>query len=309
MRKAPPVQPLLVKSDIGMFLPFGAVDRPILIQNAGKRAVAISNVRTCDGVRLPQGFPKTIPPQSAVALIVCVRGADAPVEKTITLETDDAARPFVDCVIRGEPDLGVPYAVDGITLGKLTAGQVCPRVWQIENACGLGTACHVVASSPHVVPVIREMKETGSFAVDIQISANAPRGKMAWYLFATTGVPARPFLAAECKAEIIRGARLSPENAFFGMVPGETVAARTIDIEVLDSQWETVAVDPPQEKCLSVKVVKTEPRKYHLEVSLDPREMPEALHATVTVHNGRGDGLQIPVLAVRDKGNGMDSGG
>lgn len=299
LRKVPSPQPLLIKSDIGLFLPFEAVDRPIVIQNCGERAVAISNVRTCDGVRLPLGFPRAVPPRSAVALLVRVRGADAPVEKTITLETDAATQPTVDCLIRGEPNLAVPYAVDSITLGKVTAGQACPRVWKVVNACALGTACHVVASSPHVVPVIREMKETGSFDVDIRISESAPRGKMVWYMFATTGVPARPFLVAECNADIIQGARLRPENAFFGVVPGEAVAVRTLDIEVLDPQWETVEVGPPREKCLGIRLVKVEPRKYRLQVSLDPREMPETLHDSVTVRNGRGDCLTIPVMALR----------
>jgi hypothetical protein len=299
MRRVPPAQPLLVKGDIGMLMPFETVDRPILIQNRGKRAIAISHVRTCPGVRLPLGFPQAIGPQSTVALIVRVRGSDALVEKTITLETDDTTCPAVDGVIRGEPNLAVPYAVDGITLGKVTAGQTCPRAWQIANACGLGTACHVVTSSPHVEAVIHERNETGNLDVDIQIRENAPRGKLVWYMFATTGVPARPFLVARCNAEIIRGARVSPESAFFGIVPGETVASRTIDIEVLDPQWETVEVEPPREKCLGVKVVKAEPHKYTLQVSLDPREMPETLQAMVAVHNGSGDGLQIPVLAVR----------
>ncbi len=299
MRKVPPVPPLLVKSDIGLFMPFETVDRPIVIQNCGKRAVAISDVQTCDGVRLPLGFPKAVPPQSAVALIVRVSGSDAPVKKTIILETNDATQPTVDCVIRGEPNLAVPYAIGAVTLGKVTAGQACPRVWRIENTCGSGTACNVVASSPYIVPVIREMKQTGSLDVDLQISAKAPRGKMVWHIFATTGVPARPFLVAECNAEIIRGARVSPENAFFGMVQGETMASRAIDIEVLDAEWETVEVNPPREKCLAVKTVRVEPRRYSLQVFLDPREMPETLHDTVTVHNGRGDCLPIPVMAVR----------
>lgn len=290
---------LIFQSDIGTFVPFRATERPIMIENPGRRLITINEVRPCCGILLPYGFPKTIRPQSTAAMIVCVHGSDSPLEKAITLKTDDPAHSVVKCVIRGNPDHSAPYAPEQIMTGKVVAGQKIASVWKIFKGNGPELACKVVSSSKYITAVVQEADQHGNVEIDIKVSNDAPRGKLAGFLFGTTGVEACPTFAARFVTEIVRGLWPHPENIFFGWVKDKAVVSRSIDLEVIEPGWDTVEVDSPSEECLDTQIIRIGQNKYKFHVSLNPEKMPQILDTVLTLHDRNGDSLQIPVIAAQ----------
>ncbi len=292
-------KPLVFQSDIGEFVPFEATERAIIIENPGRRVIIINEVRPCCGVFLPYGFPKTIHPQSTAAMVVRVFCLDSPFEKAIKLITDDPVYPIAECVIRGKPDFSAPYAIKTIILGKIVPGQTFPLAWGILKGNGPDLKCSFFSSSKYITAFVQEADQHGSVGVDIRMSKDAPRGKLVAYLFATTGVQARPTFSARLEAEVERGLRARPENVFFGVVKDEAVVSKRIGLEVLEPGWDKVEVDRPSEEYLEAQVVQVGPSKYELRVSLNPEKMPKILNTVLTLHDGSGDSLQVRVIAAQ----------
>jgi len=290
---------LIFHSDIGTFVPFRATERSIMIENPGRRLITIKEVHTCCGISLPYGFPKTIHPQSTAAMVVRVHGSDSPLEKAITLKTDDPAHSVVKCVIRGNPDYSVPYAPGYVMTGKVVAGQKIASVWKIFKGNGPELACNVFSSSKYITPVVQEIDQHGNVEIGIKVSTDAPRGKLAGFLFGITGVEACPTFTARFETEIARGLWPHPENIFFGRVNDKAVVSRSIDLEVIESGWNTVEVDRPSEECLNTQIIRVGQNKYKLHVSLNPEKMPQILNTVLTLHDHNGDSLQIPVIAAQ----------
>ena len=295
-------QVVFADGDIGTFMPWDQIERPVTLKNSGKETVTITHVQTCCGVSVSHPYQKVIAPGSTVAVMLRIHTDDSPLEKEITFETDHPTYPLVACELTGRPDRSVPSANRGgiwrIT-ERVAPGQVLPDAYKILKGEGADLACTAVTSSPYVEATAPTTDEKGDVSFGVRISANAPRGKLTSFLFVTTGRYERPTLTVLLVTEVERGVRVSPQEAFFDVVRDNGPRTRTIEVEVVEPAWSIVLVETPEESCLDVAVRKTHEGKYELEVTLNGAEMPATLNSVITIHDGKGDRLEIPVLAMK----------
>ena len=300
--RGPAGQFVFADGDIGTFMPWDQIERPVMLKNSGKETVTITHVQTCCGVSVSHPYQKVIAPGSTVAVMLRIHTDDGPLEKEITFETDHPTYPLVACELTGRPDRSVPSANRGgiwrIT-ERVAPGQVLREVYKILKGEGADLACTAVTSSPYVEATAPTTDEKGDVSFGVRISPHAPRGELTSFLFVTTGRRERPTLKVQLVIEVERGVRVSPQEAFFDVVRDNGPLTRTIEVEVVEPAWSTVLVETPEESCLDAIVRMTDEGKYELEVTLNAAEMPSALNAVIVIHDGKGDRLEIPVLAMK----------
>ncbi len=300
--RGPSGQFVFADGDIGTFMPWDQIERPVVLKNGGKETVTIMHVQTCCGVSVPYPYQKVIPPGSTVAVMLRIRTDDGPLEKEITFETDHPTFPLVACELTGRPDPSVPSANRGgiwrIT-DRVVPAQVLLDAYKIRKGEGADLTCTAVTSSPYVEATAPTADDKGDVSFGLRISPNAPRGELTAFLFVTTGRRERPTLKVQLVIEVERGVRASPEEAFFDIVRDNRSVARVIQLEVVEPAWSKVLVETPEESCLDAKVRMTDEGKYELEVTLTGAEMPNVLNSVVVIHDGQGDRLEIPVLAMK----------
>ena len=301
-QRGPSGQFVFADGDIGTFMPWDQIERPVVLKNGGKQTVTIMHVQTCCGVSVPYPYQKVIPPGSTVAVMLRIRTDDGPLEKEITFETDHPTFPLVVCELTGRPDPSVPSANRG-GLWRVTEpvapGQVLPAAYKILKGEGADLACTAVTSSPYVAATAPTTDEKGDVSFGLRISPDAPRGELTAFLFVTTGRRERLTLTVQLVTEVERGVRVSPQEAFFDVVRDNGPLTRTIEVEVVEPAWSKVLVETPEESCLDAKVRMTDEGKYELEVTLSGAEMPDVLNGVIVIHDGQGDRLEIPVLAMK----------
>ena len=301
-QRGPSGQFVFADGDIGTFMPWDQIDRPVMLKNSGKQTVTITRVQTCCGVSVPYPYQKVIPPGSTVAVMLRIRTDDSPLAKEITFETDHPTFPLIACELTGRPDPSVPWADKG-GIWRITEpvapAQVLPDAYKILKGEGADLTCTAVTSSPYVETTASTIDEKGDVSFGLRISPHAPRGELTFFLFVTTGRRERPTLKVQLVIEVERGVRVSPEDAYFDIVRDNGLLTRTIEVEMVEPAWSTVLVETPEESCLDAKVRMTDEGKYELEVTLNGAEMPDALNGVIVIHDGEGDRLEIPVLAMK----------
>jgi hypothetical protein len=221
-------------------------------------------------------------------------------EKLIAFETDDPSHSLIECLIKGEPDFSAPYAIQNVGCGKITPGQVVHGFWQVFKGSGPDLTCQAVTTVPYIRVFVEQADAQGNVKLALEVSADAPRGELHGFIFVTTGVRANPSVSAEFHAEVERGIRMYPEHAYFGPVTGDTPVSREVTLEMLEPGWDVIQVNSPEQKCLEAKIEQVDHRQYKLKVFLDPTNMPQILKSNVTIRDGSGDSLQVPVFAMRN---------
>ena len=300
--RGPSGQFVFADGDIGSFMPWDQIERPVMLKNSGKETVTITHVQTCCGVSVSHPYQKVIAPGSTVAVMLRIRTDDSPLEKEITFETDHPTYPRVACELTGHPDRSVPSANRGgiwrIT-ERVAPGQVLREVYKILKGEGADLTCTAVTNSPYIEATAPRTDEKGDVSFGLRISPDAPRGKLTSFLFVTTGRRERPTLAVQLVTEVERGVRVSPAEAFFDVVRDNGPIARTLEVEAIEPAWSTVLVETPEDRCLDAVLRQIEQGRYELEVTLNGAEMPTTLNGVIAIHDGKGDRLEIPVLAMK----------
>lgn len=295
--------PKLIVSDLdlGVFMPGQVVERALSIENRGWKSLVLNDVKTCCGVALPLGYPKKIRPLSAsfVVLRVHLPFTYSPWNKTLLLETNDRHNPVTKINLRAQPDPALKIEPPTVDMGYIISGKHFTDIARIHTSVKKKPLRYITASAPYLKPSLRELASSGSYTVDIEVSKDAPRGKVKEYLYVKTDTLRRGIFIIPIFATIERGLRARPEQVFFGVVGGETVISRHIRLKVISPQWKTFEIETSDFNGVTAKVVQKNLDTFDLYVSLDPTKIPLVLDSFIRLRSSSGDIMRIPLVALR----------
>ena len=303
--------PRLFVSDVelGAYTPGQLAERAIHLENRGSTKLLIHDVKTCCGISLVGDLPKAIAAGSTDVIVLHLRAPNglAPLEKYVTLHTNDPGEPVRKVFVRGTPDSPV-YAPSSVDLQHIVAGEkvgktveflVADKNKQVTFSVVASTP-NIHTSSPLAVPAKRlNNTEYDVFAMDVCVDKETPRGPLHEYIYVKTGLSRRPYLVIRVMGSVERGLRAQPQQAFFGLVKDESIVNRIIRLEVIGPGWDSINVRPPDCPSIAAKLQQKSEKKFELHVFLDPARMPDKLKSKLTLQNSSGDIIQIPVLAMR----------
>jgi len=305
------VHPKLVINDInlGSFEVAHTMEQAVRLENQGSGELLIYDVKTCCGMSLAGDFPKRISAGSEDVFVIRIRIPEShiPLEKNFVLHTNDPIEPVKKVFIRGVLDLPVYVSPTSIDIQYIVAGKQVKKAGIIMLPDNGQMDFNIVTSSPNIqvssprsIPQnIINGREYSMYAIDILVTEKTPRGTLQEYIFVKTGIAGRPYVVVPVKGMVESGLRVRPEQVFFGMVRGESIVTRSIRLEVIGPDWDSINVRPPDCPGIAAKLQQKGEKKFDLHVSLDPARMPEQLKSHITLEDSSGDTLQIPVLAVR----------
>jgi len=295
--------PKLIVSDLdlGVFIPGQVVERALSIENRGWKSLVINDVKTCCGVTLPFDYPKKIRPCSTafVVLRVHLPFTYSPWNKSFLLETNDRHNPATKIHIRAQPDPAFKTEPPSVNMGYIISGKRFADIARIHTSAETRLSRYITASAPYLKPSLREVASSGCYTIDLEVSKNAPRGKVKEYLYAKTDTPRKRVIIVPFSTTIERGLRARPEQVFFGVVGGEVVISQHVRLKVISPQWKTFEIEPSDYNGFTAEVVQKNNDTFDLHVSLDPTKIPQRLNSFVSLRSPSGDTVQIPILAVR----------
>lgn len=292
--------------DIGTYMPGQVIERVVRLENEGWGSLIIHEVK---GMSLPYGFPKRIHAKSTDVIVLRFRAPDGPIplERNITLHTNDPKEPVMKVFMRGMPDSPFYASPSKIDLKYIVPGENVEKVVAFLTPDNNHSDFSLVASSPNIkissarnIPARRiDEKEYQIFLIDVGVNKEIPRGAMQEYILVKTGLAKRPYVVVPVKGIVDRGLRVRPEQVFFGMVKDESIMNRIIRLEVIGPGWDSIKIGPLGFSGISAKLQKKREQKFDLHVSLDPAGMPKILKSYITLEDSSGDTIQIPVLAMQ----------
>jgi len=223
----------------------------------------------------------------------------SPWHKTLLLETNDRHNPSRKIHIRAQPDLALKIVPPAVDMGYIISGKNFADVAKIRTTAETKLSRYITASVPYLKPSLREVASGGCYTIDLEVSKNAPRGKVKEYLYTKTDTLRKRIIIIPISATIERGLRPRPEQVFFGVVGGEAVISRYIRLKVISPQWKTFEIKPSDYNGFTAKIFQKSNDTFELHVSLNPTKIPQQLNSFVTLRSSSGDTLQIPVLAMQ----------
>jgi len=288
--------------DLGIVHPGQIVDAAIPVENTGRAPLHILRVRPCCGVSVLSRIPLEIPARSAGIVRVRVRGHAAckPVRGNIFLEMDDESQPCALVGIKGDADPSLPLVwPNNVLLGYTVPGQEFTDVLQIRPREKDDYPRHVAASTSLVHPSLRKSRE-GLYAVDLEVAADATQGGIAEFLYVTMNSSENPNVIVPFSVHIERALQVRPAHLCFGLVDGQEMISRTIQLRRIDVGWELLEVSADDSAgCVELRLEPTGEGTWRLHVSLDPSQMPDILDSHISVRGNKGEVIRIPLLAAR----------
>ena len=291
--------------DLGT-LKFGAaVERSFVIQNNGWRPATITGIDTCCGVSHPYDkLPKVIPGHCRDFITLRIKVANAYEDyekdiKTRVYENGKNKEAILKVVGRSDKSFRVtPSLMDwGRVIGK-------KRVEEKLKFHFLDESNHIKKISTSSSALQAELtagQGRGDYEVHLALDlAEVARGPFSEYLYIRTDLPDHANLIIPVSGTFVRGAALNPEQIFFGLLGPRTNLTRTVEIRVLEPEWQDVKVIKIGEKCLTAAIQKSDKDdRLILNVNLEGAAMPAKINSTITIGNAAGDTIDIPVIAAQ----------
>jgi hypothetical protein len=297
------ISPKLVVSnlDLGTFVPGSELERTIAVTNKGWRTLNISDVNTCCGCTI-RNVPLKIAGGSTGFLSFKLRTPNGCGEfrREIKLATNDPKNRRKRVVLHGLPDNSIIAKPVFINLGHVVPGVNLSDIIELQAEDTNQFNPYVVTSAPYLKASLHSCQVEGSVRIGLEITKDAPRGKIAEYLYSKTGIDGRPNIIIPISGTIERGLRIRPEVAYFGSIGRNQAITRSVRLQVLDPIWKEIRVVVPEEDMgISANLERKNDNNLILNVVLDPSETPPVLSSCVVLKNSMGDTLEIPVYAVR----------
>jgi hypothetical protein len=287
--------------DLGVYSPGAVVERAIRLENSGWVPVRIYDVIPCCGTTLPQDFPKKVDARSQAVIVVRFQAPSSCValRRKLTLKTNDYANPIREITLTGTPDDAICVSPPSVECGYIAESMKRDNAVTVTVARKGEQPWYVSTSAPYVSAILRQDRAKGCVFADIEVLPSAPRGSFSEYLYIRTGDVKTPNIIVPVIGVVERGLRLRPQQVYFGAVDGTTAVSRTITLEKIGAGWSSITSKPVPCKGVSLQLVDESKPTCKLVVTLDPTVAPANIREDITLQNGSGDSIRIPLIAAK----------
>jgi len=299
----PPVLVVADSIDLGEVLPNQVIERALRIENRGWGRLRIHKMEGCCGCSVATQSPMEIAPRSEAFVVVRARTPNGygSFQTKLMVTTNDPSRPAVTVAMRGEPSRSFRITPSSLQLGYVTAGTSMAQT--VAVFAQSKDPIVVRTSAPYLSAELKSQGQDGSFAINLRVAENAPRGELNEYLLVSRGSGSQPAVLP-ISAVVERGIRVRPERVSFGAVGEGDDLLRTVRLEIIQPEWRSVEIQDVDQRCIRAELRRESEGRCSLRIMLDPSTMPAVLRSTIKVRAGSGDSISIPVVAARRSGTG-----
>jgi hypothetical protein len=271
------------------------------IRNTGRTELVLQRVAPSCGCTATTLSASTIPPGGVgvVKVDFNTAGFSGQKTKTVAVITADPQQPELLFVLTGVVVPAVLVEPEWLHFGELPpSGQVEQRKRSFTVRPGQGIAEPLkVSSLSKYLKVTREGRDGRSERYSVELLPDAPSGALRERVVVELEGGGRPAVNVPVFATIRSDLRVTPPSVSFGVLTGQALVERQVQIQSVSELLVSVTLLAPEEPAISARLVELKPgRSWEVRIAVDPARLRgEDLKSVVEVQTSHPDHPKLSI--------------